>query len=59
MQVKFTKRDLYDKRSLGEEDLKKLLSELLESNSDFTIGNVLRTAFKISAESGRTELAVG
>jgi hypothetical protein len=49
VQVKFSKRDLFDKRTLGEEDLKKLLSELLESNSDFTIGNVLRTAFKVSA----------
>lgn len=33
VQVKFSKRDLYDKRVLSQEDLKKLLSELLESNS--------------------------
>lgn len=59
VQTKFSKKDLYNKRVLGEEDLKKLLSELLEANSDFTVGNVLKTAFKIGSDTGKTELTIG
>lgn len=57
--TRFSKKDLYNKKVLQEDDLKKLLSELLDSNSDFTIGNVLRTAFKVGQETGKTELSVG
>ena len=58
VQVKFAKRDLYDKKMLAEEELKKLLAELLDVHSDFTVGNVLRTVFKVDPSLGKSEISL-
>lgn len=58
VQIKFAKRDLYDKKILGEDELKKLLGELLDVHSDFTIGNVLRTTFKVDPTMGKSEISL-
>ena len=55
---KFSKRDLYDKKILPEEDLQKLLSEMLDDGSEFSVGNVLRTVFKVDSALGKKELSL-
>lgn len=56
--IRFSKIDLYDKKSLNSEELQKLLGELLDDASSFSTGNILRTVFKVDASTGKKELSL-